>query len=228
MRSAFLLVTCVALVATPATDAQAPRRDASVPFDVGETLTFDVTYSQFLVAGTAVSRVVERQTTTGRSSYHISVEGRPIELLERLYKLYYRMDTLLDTATLLPHSARLYSEEGTRRRTSTTTFDRAGNRAFLEVETETKAALAFDVPPQVQDGLSALYIFRTMSVNPGDTYTLPVVDEGTLYEVSASVGPAEPVKVAVWVSTDSRRLPLKLQADLTVGSFVLVLRSATP
>jgi hypothetical protein len=33
---------------------------------------------------------------------------------------------------------------------------------------------------------------------------------------------------AVWVSTDSRRLPLKLQADLTVGSFVLVLRSATP
>jgi hypothetical protein len=31
----------------------------------------------------------------------------------------------------------------------------------------------------------------------------------------------------VWISTDARRLPLKMQADLTVGSFVLLLRQAS-
>lgn len=225
-----------------------------MPFGVGETLTYDVTYATYLVAGTAISRVEARQATAGGSSYQIVVEGRPIPLLQRLYNLYYRMETLLDTATLLPHRVALHSEEGTRKRTSTTQFDRAGNRAFLEVQTETKAEYTFDVPPQIQDGLSALYILRTMSIKPGDAFSLPVVDEGTLYSVNATVGPAEQVTVgpgtiegvrldvsivdpegqpaatnaAVWVSTDSRRLPLKMQADLAVGSFVLVLRSATP
>jgi hypothetical protein len=33
---------------------------------------------------------------------------------------------------------------------------------------------------------------------------------------------------AVWISTDARRLPIKLQSDLPVGSFVLALRDAKP
>jgi len=38
----------------------------------------------------------------------------------------------------------------------------------------------------------------------------------------------EPVgkNIATWISSDARRLPLKLQADLPVGSFILVLRTA--
>ncbi len=30
--------------------------------------------------------------------------------------------------------------------------------------------------------------------------------------------------MAVWISTDARRLPVRLQADLPVGNFNLVLR----
>ena len=33
---------------------------------------------------------------------------------------------------------------------------------------------------------------------------------------------------SVWISTDARRLPVKLQSDLPVGSFVLALRDAKP
>ena len=32
--------------------------------------------------------------------------------------------------------------------------------------------------------------------------------------------------MAMWVSTNARRLPLKLQADLPVGTFNLMLREA--
>jgi hypothetical protein len=33
--------------------------------------------------------------------------------------------------------------------------------------------------------------------------------------------------MAVWISADARRLPLKLQAELPVGAFVLTLSGAT-
>jgi len=38
----------------------------------------------------------------------------------------------------------------------------------------------------------------------------------------------EPVgkNIGAWISTDPRRLPVRLQADLPVGSFALTLRSA--
>jgi hypothetical protein len=32
----------------------------------------------------------------------------------------------------------------------------------------------------------------------------------------------------VWISNDARRLPVKLQAELPVGHFVLVLRDISP
>ena len=225
-----------------------------MPFAVGETLTYDVTYASMLTAGTAISRIESRQATASRTSYQIVVEGRPIPVFQKLYNLYYRMETLLDTTTLLPHRVSMYSEEGTRKRTSTTRFDRGSNRAFFEVQTDTKAEATIDVPEQIQDGLSSLYVLRTMSINPGDAFSLPVLDEGSLYRVNASVGPPEQVAVplgtleavklnvsildpenqpvaqnaAVWVTTDRQRLPIKMQADLAVGSFVLLLRSATP
>ncbi len=253
MRRAFVAAAAAAALSSIAAAQQAPR-DTAVPFGVGETLTYDVTYATMLTAGTAVSKVEARQSSSARSSYQIVVEGRPVPMLAKLYNLYYRMETLLDTVTLLPHRMSLYSEEGTRRRTSTTRFDRSSNTAFFEVQSDTKTAFTFDVPLQIQDGLSALYVLRTMSIKPGDTFSLPVVDEGSLYRVSARVGPPEQVVVplgtfegvrldvsivdaegqmaaknaGVWVSTDSRRLPLKMQADLAVGSFVLLLRSAAP
>ena len=38
------------------------RAEMAVPFRVGETLTFDVAYSTYLVAGTATSTVVEKKS----------------------------------------------------------------------------------------------------------------------------------------------------------------------
>lgn len=255
MRFALLATAGLAiLTALPAAQPARSRTEAAVPFLVGETLTYDVAFGTYLVAGTAITKVQERRAVTDGASYVISVEGRPIPLLSRLYNLLYRMETMLDSATLLPHRVSMYSEEGARRRTSTTRFDRGAARGFLEVEAETRGTAEFEVPPQVQDGLSALFVLRTMSIKSGDTFALPVADEGTLYTVRASVGPTEPVTVplggfnaaplsltivdgagqpaatnaAVWISTDGRRLPVKMQAELPVGSFVLLLRQATP
>src|SRR5580765_8462063 len=59
----------------PARPTPPPAREASVPFHVGEMLTFDVSWSQFLTAGTAVSRIVEKKSTAGSTAYAIVADG---------------------------------------------------------------------------------------------------------------------------------------------------------
>jgi hypothetical protein len=234
--------------------SRAPRKEAAVPFRVGETLTYDVTYSSYLVAGTAVTTVQDKRAIPGATSYYIVVEGRPVPMLASLYRLYYKMDTLLDSVTLLPHRGSMHAEEGARRRSALTRFDRAAGKGVFEVQTEPRGSLEFDIPPQVQDGLSGLYVLRSMTLKPGDTISLPVADEGMVYSVRANVTGSERLRVplgefdasvlrmtitdpagqpaaantAVWISNDARRLPLKMQAELAVGSFVLLLRQASP
>jgi hypothetical protein len=255
MRPVIVLTVAAAvawtLAAPPVLSGQGA--DAAVPFRVGEHLTYDVTWSTFLVAGNADARVVARQTGAGAPAYHIVADGRPIPLLRRLYNLYYKMESMLDTATLLPQQMSLYSEDSGGRRLAATRFDRSRRKALYELDDAgTPLKSEFDVPPQVQDGLAAIYVLRAMNFTAGERITLPVSDDGSMYTVHADPVAREQVRVplgsmeawrvnvtildaagqpaasdaAVWYSTDARRLPVRLQAKLPVGHFVLVLRDA--
>src|SRR5689334_20857595 len=62
-----------------------PPREAAVPFHVGETLTYDVSWSQFLTAGTAVARVTEKKSSAGSTAYAIVADGKPVPLVARFY-----------------------------------------------------------------------------------------------------------------------------------------------
>jgi uncharacterized protein DUF3108 len=245
-------LTVLALMSSPwSLDAQratgAPR-EAPVPFKVGETLSYDVSWSAVLVAGNATARVVENKDR----AYALIVEGRPVQMLARLYNLYYRMESLLDSGTLLSRRGSLYSEEGSDKATGTTQFDRTARRASYERQAETTAKVDFPIPAGTQDGLAAFYSIRAHAFKPGERFTIPVTDSGNMYTVQVDVEATESMRVAIgelsawkltvgitdaqgqpvwknialWISNDARRLPVKMQAELPVGSFVLVLREA--
>jgi len=245
------LATAATTFAALSTQSTPPvRADTHVPFAVGETLTYDVTWSSALVAGSAVTTVLERTRSLGSTAYRIVAEGKPLPMVESLYHLYYRMETMLDSVTLLPHRSSLYSEEGTNTRTATTTFERTARVASFEVNSESAVQVDVPVPQQVQDGLSAVYILRTMALKAGESFTLPITNGGRVYTMQATVNGREQIAVpygqveawsvdltltddqglpaaedaGVWISDDERRLPLRLQANLPVGDFVLLLR----
>lgn len=240
--------------AKPPASQPAPRRELAVPFKVGETLTYDVSWSQFLTAGTAVAKVLEKKASHGSTAYTLVADGRPVPLVARFYPVYYRMDSLLDTFSGLSQWTSTYSEENGRKRQSNTRFDRAARRAFYDDPDEPALKQDFAVPANVQDGLATLYAIRVRTFKAGERFTIPVADDGSLYSVEFEVGGPERVSVpfgdldawslkmtildaerrpvasntAVWISTDGRRLPVKLQSDLPLGSFVLALRDARP
>jgi hypothetical protein len=238
----------------PAKTPAAPSREATVPFRVGETLTYAVSWSQFLTAGTAVAKVIEKKPSSGSTAYSIIADGRPLPLVARFYPVYYKMETLLDSFTILAHSTSMYSEENGRPHQTNTRFDRAVRRAFYDVPAEPSLKDDFEIPANAQDGLATLYAIRSHAFKAGERFSIPVADDGSLYSVEFETRAPERVRVplgdidawslritildaqqqpaasnsGVWISTDARRLPVKLQSDLAIGSFVLALRAATP
>jgi hypothetical protein len=230
----------------------AARAERPVPFRVGELLAYDVSWSSYLTAGTATVTVREKRPSFGSTAYSIVAEGRPTPLLSKLYTLYYKAETLLDAYSLLPQRGTVYSEEGKDRRTKTVSFNQGARSAVYEVQTATKVRRDLKLPPYAQDALSAIYVMRAIPMKPGASITMPVADSGRVYNVKITIGQREAVKtgigtvnawkltpvvtddkgkpagraMAVWISDDERRLPVKLQAELPVGSFVLTLREA--
>ena len=243
---AIIAVAWLAVAAAP------PRTERPVPFKVGETLTYDVSWSSYLTAGTAVTTVKEKKASFNSTAYYIVAEGRPTPLLSKLYSLYYKMDTLVDSHSLLPQRGSVYSEEGKRHRFRTTTFDRKANKVLFEYQANTTVKDSFSTSPVTQDALSAIYVLRAVPFKSGDRMTMPVSDSGINYKGQFDIGALERVKtglgelsawrirltlfddknrtvgrnMALWISDDARRLPVKLQAELTVGSFNLILRDA--
>lgn len=240
--------------APPRTERAAapPRTERSVPFKVGETLTYDVSWSSYLTAGTAVTTVKEKKPSFNSTAFYIVAEGRPTALVAKLYTLYYKMDTLIDSFTLLPQRGSIYSEEGKRRRFRTTTFDRKTNKVAFEYQADTTVKDSFTTSPVTQDALSAIYVLRAVPFKAGDKMTMPVSDDGINYKSQFEIGASERVRtglgdlsaarikltlfddknkqvgrnLALWISDDARKLPVKMQAELTVGSFNLTLRDA--
>jgi hypothetical protein len=171
--------------------------------------------------------------------------------MSKLNYLSYKADTLLDIYSLLPQRASIYSDEGKQHRLKVTTFDHAAKKAQYEVQTRTLVKKELAIPAYSQDGLSALYVLRAISLKPGDKFTMPICDAGEAYTVQITVGGVETVKTGIgdvrawkitpvlsadnqggakrlslWLSDDSRRLPVRMQAQLAVGSFDLTLKSS--
>jgi len=234
----------------PVKAAAAPRIERHVPFAAGETLSYDVSWSSYLTAGTATTTVVEKKPSFNSTAYYIVAEGRPTPLLSKLYSVYYKMDTLLDSFTLLPQRGSVYSEEGKRHRFKTTQFDRTAKKVLFEYKADTTVKSDFPTSAVTQDALSAIYVLRAIPLKPGEKMTMPIADNGINYKVQFDAGASEKVRtprgdqaavkirlsvfddkakpvgknVFIWISEDERRLPVKLQADLPVGSFNLLLR----
>ena len=233
----------------PAAQAAA-RTERSVPFRAGEVLEYDVSWSTYVTAGTLTVTVREKRPSAGSVAYYVTGEGRPTPLVSKLYSLYYKADTLLDAYTLLPQRGSTYSEENGRRRMKITRFDQAARTVEFEMQTSTAFKKRLAVPAYSQDVLSAIFVMRALPLTPGAKVSMPVCDGGDLYRVSLAVTGRELVRsglgtgsalkivptitdqqghpvgrgVAIWLSDDARRLPVKLQAELAVGSFVLLLR----
>jgi Protein of unknown function (DUF3108) len=109
------------------------------------------------------------------------------------------------------------------------------------------------IPASTQDAVSAIYALRAMELKPGASMVMPVSINGETYRVRITASHKETVtcglgtftawklvpslldtqgepdaqNMALWITDDHRRLPVLLQADFSVGTFRLTLRTAS-
>jgi hypothetical protein len=232
------------------TAARALPADVRVPFQVGETLNYDVSWSNFFTAGRATLRVVDRKPLTGgRSGYGLQVEAQSVSVAATLYKLYYKIESVLDTATLAPVRSSSYSNEGGKERVKSISFG-ANNAADVEFRTKTTTRTRVTLPPRTLDILSAIYVIRALAVKPGESLTMPIVDGDKVSKIRLTFGGREMIKTAMgtrpgwrvtpvqldqrgrvvpgrrltlWLSDDAERKPLRFEAGLAIGTVTLML-----
>ena len=243
-----LVAACLLVVSTAAPTAQADR---TVPFKAGESLTYDISWTTFVTAGSATLAVKERRPNgPGKSAYYLVAEGQPSSVLQKLYHLYYKAESMMDTRTLQPSLATVYSDENGRKRYKTSTF-KANGTVDYEIRTSSTAKSTVKVPTTAQDPLGAIYVLRALPLKTGmKPFSIPVTDSGKAYTMRVTVGSVEPVRTGVgtlpglkltlavtdatgqaaeaknlqlWLSDDARRMPLKFIAGLPVGSSQLTL-----
>lgn len=248
-RSLATLAVACGLLAAPARPAGQTRGgDRPVPFKVGETLTYDISWSTYLTAGTATMTVKERRAAGTGGVYDLVAEGRPTALLDKLYHLYYKAESLLDTRTLQPSHATVYSDE--RGRTKLRSMRFTGRTTYEFAPRANEPWEKREMPALAQDPLSALYVIRVLPLRSGQVINMPIVDGGDTYTARLQISAPEPLttpvgafsawrvtptlldgkgkavtnrRITLWLSNDARKLPLKLQAGLPVGNFVLTL-----
>ncbi|MGI8990443.1 MAG: DUF3108 domain-containing protein [Bryobacteraceae bacterium] len=229
--------------------AQAPR--AGTP--LRETLDYEVEW-RLITAGKA--RLSRYPAAGGSDSgWEAKLHLESIGLVSRMFHVNDDYTAALDP-NFCAESTFMTAHEASRNRETKVTYDATLKKAsYLEKDlanNSTVAAREIDIPPCVHDVIGGLYLLRTLSIEPGHSTQLAVSDgkknvlvkvesqrreelktaqglqKTVLYEIFVfnNVLYRRPGHLHVWLTDDSRRLPVQFQIRLqfTIGTITLRLQ----
>ena len=258
MRTVMPLVVIVLLLtlagALPADPGQKypPFARHEPPFSSGEKLTYTISWSNIVKAGTAVMEVTEEKMPDGGTAYHFTSTARSAGMVHKFYEVADRIDSLVDSETLSSLSFHLDQSHGKRKKKRDMTFNH--KERTVVVRSGGKEA-TYPVPAGTLDALSALYYLRTIEdLANGKTITFDVHDEDKTWKVDVQVlgretitsflGKTNTIKLRTypkyegvfqnkgeiyfWLTDDARRIPVLMKSVISIGSIVSTLVDLKP
>lgn len=240
MKNLLLIsIICVALFSfrTPPPEL---RKESNKAFKRGEKLTYRIHYG-LINAGEATLEVKEDSTIIGkRKTLHLVGRGRSLGAFNWFFKVKDKYESYLDEESLMPWLFVRNVEEGNYKINRTVMFNQYKKKAVVDDST-------YKVPEYCQDLLSAFYYARTLdlqNLNVNDTvrintffdfenYPLMIkyVGKDTLdsdigdikclkFKPLLQVGRVfkEEEDMTVWISDDPNKVPVRVQANVVVGS----------
>lgn len=212
-------------------------------FKSGEYLKYRIHYG-FINAGIAELSIDGKTTRSGRDVYRMVGKGRSVGMAEWFFKTRDTYETYIDAKSIVPWEFVRDVNEGGYVIKRHLMFDHYNNQVR---DVDSKKAKHYKVPDNVQDILSAFYYARcvdTRTMKPGDVIPIemfldyevfnfqlkylgvetmesewgkidckkfiPLVQEGRVF--------AEEEGLTLWVTDDANKIPIRLEAELAVGS----------
>ncbi|HEY6144468.1 MAG TPA: DUF3108 domain-containing protein [Flavobacterium sp.] len=237
MKKVILLVI---LITTVSFDTR--ENDA---FDVGEWFKFRVHYG-FVTAGYATLEVKEA-TISNKKVFHVVGTGYTTGLSKFFFKVEDLYESYIDKDTGNPYRYVRKINEGGYTKNQEGFFNSSGNKILVkDYKHKTEKTLA--IPKNTQDILSSFYYFRNYpnidKMKPGESVAIdmffddeitkfklkfigyenittkfgvvstmmfrPIVQSGRVFKEEESL--------TFWISKDDNKLPIRIKANLLVGS----------
>lgn len=224
----------------------APRAGSVDPVYIpGEKLKYRVHYG-FITAGEAVMSLTDKYYFVNkRVCYRAEISGNSSGAFDRIVRIRNIWGSYFDTANFLPQKSFRSIAENRYRKREEIYFDYQSHRASLKVEEKEPEEIPFT--PGIQDMVSGYYYLRLLDFDgfaKGDTIKMKGIFENKTYDfnilylgkstVKTKFGKAgayliSPVMpdnslfkgrhpIKMWISDDRNRIPLKIEAELLLGS----------
>ncbi len=208
----------------------------ALPFKVGEELNFNFFLGNGAQpVGTASFRVRARARYFNRDGLLLSASMRTTGAAQELFQVNDQFNSYVDATTLLPFRTELSLLEGKRQNKWVVSLDQNGGAALFDDGTRV------EMPVNTHDLISVFYALRSFDLTPSKRTAVSLLlnkRQRPLYinalsratiqlggqqipavELAITTGEAQADSLALrlWVSTDQRRLPLRLTAQTPLG-----------
>ncbi|WP_289044529.1 DUF3108 domain-containing protein [uncultured Olleya sp.] len=215
-------------------------------FKTGEWFKFKMSYSGFLKAGNATLQVKET-TLNGKPVFHVVGKGWTTGMIKWFFKVEDRYESYFDKQTILPYKFIRKINEGGHKKNIEIDFNQSNKTALVyNKKHDTKKTLT--TKDKVQDMVSTFYYLRnkldTRILSKGDEIKLDMFFDEENYgfklkylgkeNLETNFGTVETLmfrpyvmagrvfkeeeSLTLWVSNDKNKIPLRIKADLAVGS----------
>lgn len=251
MRVVSALLLVLLFLALIAGNAQGPTD----PFPVGEKLTYDVMWTVFRAG--EVTATLQRTTQGTRNDYDVTTTARSEGFVSLLFDVSNVYRATSNAQTLCSEKLVKQVSEGHRHKDTQINYDYTRKLALLD-ERDLNQPQAppkhaeFDIPPCVEDVVTAFYYLRRQHLEVGHSIELPVNDGSKTQRVIVDVQAREKVQtpmgtfdtlrvepkvfngllkrkgtMLIWFSADKRQLPVRIKAMISVGTITGTLRSVS-
>lgn len=215
-------------------------------FQDGEWFKFEMSYSGFLKAGNATLSIKE-ETLDNKPVYHVVGKGWTTGAIRWFFKVKDRYESYFDKEKLIPYKFIRDINEGGHTKNIEIEFDQINQKAHVNNKKH-KTKKVYDTKPNIQDMVSTFYYLRNKldvtKLKIGDEVKVDMFFDEENYGfklkylgeeiIDTEFGKIESLKfrpyvmagrvfkeeesLTLWVSKDKNRVPLRVKADLAVGS----------
>lgn len=215
-------------------------------FQAGEWLRFKLSYSGWMKAGNATLEVSE-STYKDKPVYKVIGKGWTTGAIKWFFKVEDHYESHFDKLTGRPYRFIRNIDEGGYTKNRIVDFDYTQNKALItDLKENTKSTQ--DIEPNIQDLVSAYYYLRnnfdSETIKEGNVVKLNIFFDSELFlfklkylgreTINTKFGKIKCMKfrpyvmagrvfkeeesLTLWVTADKNKIPVKIKADLRVGS----------
>jgi hypothetical protein len=170
------------------------------------------------------------------------------------FKFHHHVESTADAEPFRVLKTDKVEEQGKRKRVLDAVYDHEKSRVLWREVSPNPQSGYFDFSEPIQDVLTVIYYLRTRKLEPGKSFDVPVTDAGKVFTLSVAVAERKEIetvlghvntiriepalfgdnaavrakgKLSIWVTDDARRLPVRAQLKVDMGTFDIKLKEVS-